>query len=115
MKSLQLSIYLCIRYNEPELVAILIPHLDVNLPLETGTTLLHEAIFYRRSKIVDYLLSKGALQTKEIITYWMSLYIQDLTLNVNIEEHKTISTLFSNRPTFKHKIIYPSRSISSPF
>ena len=40
MKAIQLSIYLAIRYNEPEIVNILIKTIDINIPLETGTTLL---------------------------------------------------------------------------
>ena len=54
MKAMQLAIYLAIRYNEPDIVNILIQTIDVNIPLETGTTLLEEAVRFRRPAVIGH-------------------------------------------------------------
>jgi len=94
MKSLQLAIYLAIRYNEPEIVNILIKEINVNIPLETGTTLLDEAIRYRRGTIVKYLLLAGAVKTIHTIAFWLSIQVEDVKQNNYTEEHAMIQDLF---------------------
>lgn len=111
MKSIQLAIYLAIRYNEPEIVDILIKTIDINIPLETGTTLLEEAIRYRRPLIVKHLLDQGAIKSSFILDFWFSQFRNDIYNNQFINEHIEINKLLLDQ---LHQSI-PNRSISSPF
>lgn len=116
MKSLQLAIYLAIRYNEPEIVNILIKEINVNIPLDTGTTLLDEAIRYRRATIVKYLLLAGAVKTIHTIAFWLSILTEDVKQNNYTEEHAMIQDLFykSVNPAQFSYVSSPYRSISLP-
>jgi hypothetical protein len=111
MKSIQLAIYLAIRYNEHEIVNILIKTIDINIPLETGTTLLEEAIRYRRPLIVKHLLDHGAIKSSSILDFWFLQFRNDILTNQFINEHIEINKLLLDD---LHQHI-PNRSISSPF
>ena len=96
---MQLAIYLAIRYNEPEIVNILIKTIDINIPLETGTTLLEEAVRFRRSTIVGLLLYAGAIKTQALVDSWNKMANKDISNGRYAKEHIEINKLFYDVPS----------------
>jgi hypothetical protein len=118
MKAMQLAIYLAIRYNEPDIVNILIKTIDVNIPLETGTTLLEEAVRFRRPAIIGHLLDAGAIKTQALVDSWILSGNKDISNGKYVKEHIQINKLFFDAPTasIEQPVYYETyRSISSPF
>ena len=118
MKAIQLSIYLAIRYNEPEIVNILIKTIDINIPLETGTTLLEEAVRFRRSTIVGLLLHAGAIKPQSLVHSWNKMANKDISYGKYVKEHIEINKLFYDEPVHntQDSMYYNTyRSIYAPF
>lgn len=117
---MQLAIYLAIRYNEPDIVNILIQTIDINIPLETGTTLLEEAVRFRRPAVIGHLLQAGAIKSQALVDSWILSANKDISKGRFAKEHIQINKLFFPEPipapSVGQPVYYETyRSISAPF
>lgn len=103
--SLQLSLYLCIRYNDIDVFRILLPsvknYVDLSSNLIHGKTLLQEAVSLRRALITKELLEAGVIIPESLVKEWITLSINDHINNVNIIEHQLFSKMFKKHSSYK--------------
>lgn len=95
IRSLQLSLYLSIRYNDLDVFMILLPSVNLNIPLANGQLLLQEAIRYKRTTMIFHILNKSDPINKEI----------EIELNTFFSNQASKSSTSNN---------IPPRSVSSP-
>jgi ankyrin repeat protein len=69
LRSLQLSIYLSIRYNDIEVFKTLLPSVPLNETFPNGNTLLQEVIRHKRTDMVYLLLQSGQTINSEAFNY----------------------------------------------
>ena len=66
INSLQLSIYLSIRYNDIDVFMILLPSIPVDVPFANGNTILQEAIRHKRTTMIFHILNRSKNISKEV-------------------------------------------------
>ena len=69
LRSLQLSIYLSIRYNDIEVFKTILPSIPLKETFPNGNTLLQEVIRHKRTDMVYFLLQSGQTINSEAFNY----------------------------------------------
>jgi hypothetical protein len=69
LRSLQLSIYLSIRYNDIEVFKTILPSIPLKETFPNGNTLLQEVIRHKRTDMVYHLLQSGETINIDVFNY----------------------------------------------